>query len=263
MANSCICAASIWFGTTYVGTNYCPTVKTHCSWSCMHSGVITTARVTSPFNFSTGARRRIQVEMSQVFTVRWTSTQSSRFLNGKVGASLTERNCILVKFTQEYLSHGPVLYTDSVYKQARIDDLIKDGLYEIFPEFEAPGDHIRAGLYTLQVICRKAGYPPAKGIIRSRWSPEASSVPTARPSMSAPSPNAKISKSRASKPKPKPKTKAQPNANTPKSRASKPKTNTKVEPLYSYDNCEHLVPMTVNLLNTVRKVTMNFRLLPE
>jgi hypothetical protein len=145
------------------------------------------------------------------------------------------------KFTQEYLSHGPVLYTDSAYKQARIDDLIKDGLYDIFPEFEAPEDHRRAGLYTLQVICRKSGYPPGKEIIISPSNPEASLVPMAKPSMAATSPNGKTSKSRA----------------------SKPKTKTKVEPIYSYDNCARLVSMTVNLLNTVRKVTINFRLLSE
>jgi hypothetical protein len=54
-----------------------------------------------------------------------------------------------------------------------------------------------------------------------------------------------------------------PNGKTSKSRASKPKTKTKVEPIYSYDNCARLVSMTVNLLNTVRKVTINFRLLSE
>lgn len=64
------------------------------------------------------------------------------------------------KFTQEYLTHGPVLYHDSNIKQARIEDLIRDGLYEIFPEFRCPNNHKRTGLYSLQVVYRKVGFPP-------------------------------------------------------------------------------------------------------
>lgn len=56
------------------------------------------------------------------------------------------------KFTQEYLTHGPVLTPGTMFKQALVEDLIADGLYQIFPEFEAPEDHKRSGLYTLQVV---------------------------------------------------------------------------------------------------------------
>ncbi|KAM0712160.1 hypothetical protein Q7P37_011254 [Cladosporium fusiforme] len=64
------------------------------------------------------------------------------------------------KFTQEFLTHGPIFYGDPMLKQARVRDLIRDGLYDIFPDFEAPENHKRAGLYTLQVVLRKIGYPP-------------------------------------------------------------------------------------------------------
>lgn len=121
------------------------------------------------------------------------------------------------KFTQEYLSHGPVLHPGTNLKQASIEDLIKDGLYEIFPEFDTPEEHKRAGLYTLQVVYRKIGYPPA----------------TAVDAMKQQGP----------------------------SRA--PKTKKVTDPIYSYENCSRLVSMTEELLIIVRKVTMNFRVVPE
>lgn len=111
------------------------------------------------------------------------------------------------KFTQEYLTHGPVLYSDDVLKQARIEDLIEDGLYEIFPPFHCPENHTRAGLYTLQVVYRKMGYPP----------------------MPHP-PQASLDR---------------------------------IMPIYSYNNCALVVPMTTKLLETVRKVTLNFRRIPD
>jgi hypothetical protein len=166
------------------------------------------------------------------------------------------------KFTQEYVSHGEVLIPNSIFKQAYIQDLIKDGLYKLFPEFEAPEDHKRAGLYTLQVVYRTIGCPPrsptnatdvqsetedsmtpmstATQVVRSSSSsPETSPVPTTRLSTAAPSPNGETSMSRTSK------------------------TKTRDQPIYLYDNCARLVPMTVELLDIVRKVTMNFRLIPE
>lgn len=63
------------------------------------------------------------------------------------------------KLTQEFLTHGPVFYGDDVFKQAHIENLIADGLYDIFPEFHTPADHKRAGLYTLQVVMRRVGFP--------------------------------------------------------------------------------------------------------
>jgi hypothetical protein len=110
------------------------------------------------------------------------------------------------KFTQELLSHGPVLISDTTLKQASIGDLINDGLFKIFSEFDTPGDHKRAGLYTLQVVYRKIGYPPE----------------------------------------------------TPHDA-----TNRAAGPIYSYENCARQVPMTEELLETVRKVTLNFRARPK
>lgn len=63
------------------------------------------------------------------------------------------------KFTHEDVTQGPILWPDSSIKQARFEDLIRDGLYDIFPEFEVPENHKYAGLYTLQVVYRKMGYP--------------------------------------------------------------------------------------------------------
>jgi hypothetical protein len=110
------------------------------------------------------------------------------------------------KFTQELLSHGPVLISDTSLQQASIEDLINDGLFEIFSEFDTPGDHKRAGLYTLQVVYRKIGYPPE----------------------------------------------------TPRDA-----TNRVAGPIYSYENCARQVPMTEELLETVRKVTLDFRAKPK
>jgi hypothetical protein len=170
------------------------------------------------------------------------------------------------KFTQEYLTHGPVLTPNTIFKQARVEDLIRDGLYEIFPEFEAPEDHKRAGLYTLQVVYRKIGYPPAPhaasanaddsqtnvGTRTSATVEAASSLPSSSDASSstagAPGPDASVSS---------------PGAET--SGSGKPKTKTRkvAPPIYSYDHCARQTAMTVKLLETVRKVTLNFRLIPE
>ncbi|EMC94798.1 hypothetical protein BAUCODRAFT_25913 [Baudoinia panamericana UAMH 10762] len=64
------------------------------------------------------------------------------------------------KFTQEYLSHHTIIVKDTRFQQASIEKLIKDGLYDIFPAFRVPQDHQRVGLYTGQVVLRKAGYAP-------------------------------------------------------------------------------------------------------
>lgn len=66
------------------------------------------------------------------------------------------------KFTHEFLSHGIVKHNDATLKQAGLEDLIRDGLFELFPELEAPENHRRCGLYTEQVVCRRHGYPPPK-----------------------------------------------------------------------------------------------------
>ena len=64
------------------------------------------------------------------------------------------------KFTQEYLSHGTIKVDDIRFQQALVEQLIKDGLYDIFPAFSVPDDHTRAGLYSGQVVFRKHGFPP-------------------------------------------------------------------------------------------------------
>jgi len=62
------------------------------------------------------------------------------------------------KFTHEFLSHGTVCSHDPTLKQARLEDLIRDGLYQIFPPFQTPEDHKEVGLYEIQVIYRQRGY---------------------------------------------------------------------------------------------------------
>lgn len=110
------------------------------------------------------------------------------------------------KFTQGFLTHGPVLVDNPALKPARVQDLIKDGLYEISPDFDAPDNHKRAGLYTLQVVLRKIGYPPPY---------------------------------------------------------HDQKRGRKLGPIYSYDQCSRVIPMTLELLQIVRKVTLNFCNIPE
>lgn len=108
------------------------------------------------------------------------------------------------KFTQELLSHGTiVLDQESRLKQAPLRDLIRDGLFKIFPELEVPQDQERAGLYTGQVVFRRIGYPPSGVEVK------------------------------------------------------------KFPRLYSYAHCARHVAMTEELLETVRKVTLNFIQLPE
>jgi hypothetical protein len=63
------------------------------------------------------------------------------------------------KFTHEYLSHGIVKQNDPTLKQARLVDLIRDGLFELMPALYVPYNHRRMGLYTAQVVYRKIGYP--------------------------------------------------------------------------------------------------------
>ena len=58
----------------------------------------------------------------------------------------------------EYLSQGGVVLDDSSLVPAAIEDLIRDGLYAIMPEFDVPRDHEHAGLYVAQVLLRIAGF---------------------------------------------------------------------------------------------------------
>ena len=104
------------------------------------------------------------------------------------------------KFTHEFPSHGTIRCEDSSLKQATLEDLVRDGLFDIFPPLQTPEDHMQEGLYTAQVVFRRIGYPP-----RGAWVGEA-----------------------------------------------KP-------PIYSYENCPLMKAMSVELLQTVRKVTLNFR----
>lgn len=67
------------------------------------------------------------------------------------------------KFTQELLSHGIVLLNDTRFKQANIEDLVKDGLYKVFPAFSVPAKYERARLWKAQVAYRRIGYPPKAG----------------------------------------------------------------------------------------------------
>jgi hypothetical protein len=84
-------------------------------------------------------------------------------------------------------------------KQTPLEDVIRDGLYDIFPQFQTPECDKREGLYTVQVIYRRIGYPP-----RERWIGEEN------------------------------------------------------PPIYSYDGCTLVKAMSVELLQTIRKVTLNF-----
>lgn len=104
------------------------------------------------------------------------------------------------KFTHEFLSHGVILCEDSTLKQSTLEDLIQDGLFEIFPPFDVPKDHKQVDLYTAQVIYRRIGYPP-------RF----------------------------------------------------PRIGESEPPIYSYDDCPLVKSMTIELLQTVRKVSLNFR----
>jgi hypothetical protein len=63
------------------------------------------------------------------------------------------------EFTHEYLTHGIIKHNDSTLKQARLVDLIRDGLFELMPSLYVPYNHRRMGLYTAQVVYRKIGYP--------------------------------------------------------------------------------------------------------
>jgi hypothetical protein len=94
------------------------------------------------------------------------------------------------KFTHEYLSHGIVKHNDPTLKQARLVDLIRDGLFELMPALYVPYKQRRMGLYTAQVVFRKIGFPGGS--------------------------------------------------------------------MYSYDACHRSVPLTTDILNLVRKITLNF-----
>lgn len=74
------------------------------------------------------------------------------------------------KFTQEYLSHGTVLLSDRCFRQAELQELIDDGLHDLFPWFKIPFDHRCDGLYTFQVVCRKLGFPPDLKITKAPYS---------------------------------------------------------------------------------------------
>lgn len=51
------------------------------------------------------------------------------------------------KFTQEFLSHGVVVLGRSRFKRAPIEDLIRDGLFEIVPELDVPDEYQRVRYY--------------------------------------------------------------------------------------------------------------------
>ena len=77
------------------------------------------------------------------------------------------------KFTQEFLSHGTIKSDDLRFQQAKLDDLIRDGLYDLFPAFKVSNNELRAGLYSGQVTLRTIGYPPpepSKPLKRKRTS---------------------------------------------------------------------------------------------
>lgn len=159
------------------------------------------------------------------------------------------------KFTQEFITHGVLTTLGTIFKQARIEDLITDGLYEIFPEFAASSDHKRAGLYTLQAVYRKVGYPPSKSAhatdvpeLQTNSDVSSDLTATALGAVSS-SPNADATSSSTS--------------STPSSEPNAKKPYSRTRPIYSYDNCARTTPMTSGLLNIVRKVTMNFRRIPE
>jgi hypothetical protein len=175
------------------------------------------------------------------------------------------------KFTQEYLTHGPVLTPDTILKQARVEDLIADGLYEMFPEFEAPEDHKRSGLYTLQVVHHKIGYLPAPHVAsvdnaqidtpdagtHTAAIPESAASSSPQPSISSgvEIPAGGTAEALAAVPSP--------DAATADSSTQKSKPKKVIPPIYSYHNCARQKPMTVGLLTTVRKVTLNFLLVPK
>lgn len=64
------------------------------------------------------------------------------------------------KFTHEFLSHGTILLRDHQFVQAPLESLIERGLFELFPHFDVADGFRRFGLYTSEVACRRAGFPP-------------------------------------------------------------------------------------------------------
>jgi len=63
------------------------------------------------------------------------------------------------KSTQEHVVFGALGYKDETTRSALVSELIRDGLYEIFPTFEVDANHSRSGLYESQVAYRIAGFP--------------------------------------------------------------------------------------------------------
>lgn len=162
------------------------------------------------------------------------------------------------KFTQEFLSHGPVLTPDTTFQQASIQKLIDDGLYEIFPEFDTPEDHKRAGLYTLQVVYRKIGYPPVNpsavaGASNVQLVSQIDNALTPSSTQGDPATNGVSSP---------------PQLSTTHQRSDftqrrSPKVKKEADPIYSYENCSRETAINVELLTIVRKVTLNFIQTPE
>ena len=175
------------------------------------------------------------------------------------------------KFTQEYLTHGPVLTPGTIFKQALVKDLIADGLYKIFPEFEAPEDHKRSGLYTLQVVYRKIGYPPAlttlvdvtrekpsqtdPASVGAQASATLEAAPSSSPAPPLSSTETTVAEALAAL--------TSPDSATSDSSTSKSKPKKAMSPIYSYNNCARKNSMTTELLEIVRKVTLNFLAIPE
>ncbi|KAK6434847.1 hypothetical protein LTR95_008966 [Oleoguttula sp. CCFEE 5521] len=64
------------------------------------------------------------------------------------------------KFTREYLTWDSLRHTNSTLLQANLTNLVANGLFKLFPDFETPRGCGRVGLYRGQVRCRAIGYPP-------------------------------------------------------------------------------------------------------
>lgn len=65
------------------------------------------------------------------------------------------------KFTHEFVTIGVVKYTE-VYHHISMKDLIKKGLFKIYPEFDIPEGFKTTGLYTRLIALRKALYSSFK-----------------------------------------------------------------------------------------------------
>ncbi|KAF2493304.1 hypothetical protein BU16DRAFT_619643 [Lophium mytilinum] len=65
------------------------------------------------------------------------------------------------KFTHEFVTVGVVKYTE-IYHHISMNDLIKKGLFKIYPEFDIPEGFKTTGLYTRLIALREALYCSSK-----------------------------------------------------------------------------------------------------